>query len=409
MRIEKFVFGVVGKWTAAIVALVMAGCVSPKPAVPPPTEESLIRLHYSEFPEFQDDLDYDGLEHAISKSLSYLEKIPPDRSFYFGQDQYDTSHLIKTLHDFRAVAASRPDPKTLKMILQKRYRVYRAAGGQETRDVLFTGYFEPVLRGRLRRNEIFRFPLYALPRDLVSVDLSLFSSELKGKSISGRWDGRNFVPYFDREEIDFENRLAGGAEVLVWLDDPVDAFFLHVQGSGKVHTENGQVLNVHYHAANGRPYRSIGKYLIETGKISRSEMSMPAIQAYLKAHPDEIRTVLSYNPSYVFFKTESESPKGALGVVLTPGRSIATDLKIFPKASLAYVEAVKPDVDEDGKILQWLPMNRLMLNQDTGGAITGAGRADLFWGNGKYAEIAAGHMKHRGELYFLVLNPENES
>ena len=187
----------------------------------------------------------------------------------------------------------------------------------------------------------------------------------------------------------------------------MDIFFLHIQGSGKVYLDDGRAINVHYHTANGRPYRSIGKLLIDDEKISREEMSMQKIREYLHTHPDELEAVLNHNPSYIFFKIEAEGPLGNINVKLTPGRSLALDYRIFPKGALVFAETQKPEVTGDGQIAAWGDCRRFMLHQDTGGAIRGAGRGDIFWGNGPYAEIAAGHLKHTGKLFFLVLEPDS--
>jgi membrane-bound lytic murein transglycosylase A len=238
---------------------------------------------------------------------------------------------------------------------------------------------------------------------LITIDLSLFHEKFKGERIIGRFTDQTVVPYYDRSEIEADNFLKDKAEVLAWAKDPVDVFFLQIQGSGKVQLENGEVFNVHYQTTNGRPYRSIGKLLIDQEKISVAEMSMQKIREYLRNHPDEIETVLNYNPSYVFFEIEPNGPLGNINVQLTPGRSIALDRRIFPPAALTFIETEKPFIDDTGQIQSWQRLSRFALNQDTGGAIKGPGRADLFWGNGSYAEIAAGHLKHTGKLYFLVL------
>ena len=222
----------------------------------------------------------------------------------------------------------------------------------------------------------------------------------------GRLTEQTVVPYYERKEIDFENALEGKAEALVWVKDPVDIFFLQIQGSGKIYLDNGDVINVHYHTTNGRPYRSIGQLLIEEEKILKEEMSMQKIREYLREHPEEIENIFNYNPSYVFFKTEPDGPLGNINVKLTPGRSIALDRKIFPPAALAFIKTKKPLIDTAGNIIDWTDCSRFVLNQDTGGAIKGPGRADLFWGNGHYAEIAAGHLQHPGKLYFFILKPE---
>jgi len=203
--------------------------------------------------------------------------------------------------------------------------------------------------------------------------------------------------------------LYGKAQPLAWVSDPVNLYFLHVQGSGKVVFEDGQTIIVGYDSSNGRPYRSIGQLLIDEGKISLEEMSMQRIRAYLNQNPGEIQRVLDHNPSYIFFKVTPDGPLGSLNVRLTPGRSVALDRKLFPPAALAFVETKKPLSDNQGQVNSWMDCSRFMLNQDTGGAITGPGRADIFWGSGPYAELAAGHLRHPGRLYFLVLRPDAAS
>ena len=214
------------------------------------------------------------------------------------------------------------------------------------------------------------------------------------------------MPYYDRKEIENEGRLEGKTGVIAWLKDRIDLFFLQIQGSGKIHLDTGGTIDVHYQATNGQPYRSIGKLLVDEGKIPREKISMQKIRDYLNHHPEEIETVLNYNPSYVFFKIEQNGPLGCLGVRLTPGRSIALDSRLYPAGGLALIETQKPLINGDGTILKWKSFSRFVLNQDTGGAITGPGRADIFWGNGTNAEITAGHMQEFGSLYFLILKPD---
>ena len=281
-----------------------------------------------------------------------------------------------------------------------------SAGRDRRGQVLFTGYYEPLLQGSLHPNAEYTVPLFALPDDLIEIDLAPFSPKYKGEKIIGRFTDKTVVPYYDRSAIDSDDVLEGQAVKLAWLKDPVDLFFLQIQGSGKIFLNNGETINVHYHTTNGRPYRSIGKLLIDEGKIPREEMSMQSIRAYLLKHPQEIARVLNYNPSYVFFKIEKEGPLGCLNFRLTPGRSIALDRRIFPLPALAFIKTQKPLIDADGQICDWIDFGRFVLSQDTGGAIRGPGRADLFWGNGPYAEIAAGYMQHAGRLYFLVLKPK---
>ncbi len=381
-------------------ACLLAGCAAPAVQKSMPPLKPLARQDH---PRFSDDTWYDGLEHAVQQSLSYLGRLDPKRSLSFGEDSYSVSHVLRSLEVFSAFVRNRPSGRALNRFIGDHYRVYQSVGDSRPGRVLFTGYYEPLLKGSLEKKAPFLYPLYARPEDLTTIDLGLFDEAWKGRSLVGRIDHQRVVPYPDRKAIEVDRCLEKKAKPLVWLQDPVDAFFLQIQGSGKIYTDEGGPLNLHYHISNGRPYRSIGKLLLDTGKIARSDMSLQSIRAYLKAHPEELNPVLNYNPSYVFFKIETEGPKGFLNEVLTPGRSLALDRRLFPPGALAFIETEKPVIDPGGKIQQWSRFGRFVLNQDTGGAIRGPGRADLFWGNGPYAEIAAGHLQHPGTLYFLIL------
>jgi membrane-bound lytic murein transglycosylase A len=384
--------------------VLIAGC--PAPIKKPPEELALVRRSAFSYPDFSDDLELDGLEHSILKSLVYLQRVPADRTYQFGKDRFDAGHLMQSLQHFLDFIRTNPSGRELKKFIRSNYIVYQSVGRNQKGEVLFTGYYEPHLSGRLHGDEEFQYPIYALPTDLMKIDLSAFNEKYKGKSIIGRYTGQTVVPYYDRREIEEEDVLADKAAPLAWVKDPVDVFFLQIQGSGKVFLDTGEVINVHYHGSNGRPYRSIGRLLIEEQKIPEEEMSMQKIRSYLQAHPQEMAPVLNHNPSYVFFKLESEGPLGYLNVLLTPGRSVALDRRLFPPAALVYIQTKKPVVNGAGQIDRWTDCSRFVLNQDTGGAIRGPGRADLFWGNGPYAEIAAGHLAHTGKLYFLILKPD---
>jgi membrane-bound lytic murein transglycosylase A len=389
---------------AALVQIFIAGCA---PRITKPAKDyAMTRISTASYPKFMDDLEYNGLAFGIQQSLTYLNKIPPDRSFVFGEDRYDTNHMIRSLEYFLAYIQQRPTAREMRKFIHANFLVYQSTGRNRQGEVLYTGYYEPHLRGSLFQSPEFPYPIYARPEDLVTIDLSLFSEKYHGQKIRGRFSEQTVIPYYDRKEIDSEGAIEGKAEVLAWVKDPVDIFFLQIQGSGKVYLQNGEVINVHYHTTNGHPYRSIGTLLIKENKISADEMSMQKIRAYLNEHPEEMQSVFNYNPSYVFFKLEPDGPLGNINVKLTPGRSIALDRHIFPPAALTFIETQKPLLNNVGHIEDWTSCTRFTLNQDTGGAIKGPGRADIFWGNGLYAEIAAGHLKHTGKMYFLVLKPE---
>lgn len=383
----------------------LTGC--PGPEKPPPVQKPPVFLAPPEdLPRFSDDMFLDGLAQAASQSLIYLNRIPEDRMFRFGDDEFTAAHLIQSLERLLTFINQKPAPGEIDSFIRNNYRVYKSAGRAPSGKVLFTGYFEPLLKGSRTPQGLYKFPVYGRPENLVTAELGKFSDKYKGEKLIGRVSGNEFIPFHDREAIMEGGALVGKAEVLAWVDNRVDLFFLHIQGSGKIVLDNGEVLNVHYNAKNGRPYRSIGQRLIDEDKVSLEDMSMQAIKAYLDAHPEDVRNILNHNPSFVFFSLEKDGPYGALNVRLTPGRSIAVDRSLFPMSSLAFIQTQKPLVDDKGRIVEWRDFSRFVLIQDTGGAIKGPGRVDLFWGGGSYAEIAAGHSRHNGDLYVLVLKPE---
>ncbi|MFP3980281.1 MAG: murein transglycosylase A [Desulfobacterales bacterium] len=365
----------------------------------------ITRVSVENYPAFADDLAFDGLDRAIAASIAYYKKLPDSREFKFGPDTYTADELAAGLQRFKEFVKTRPAQWELKRFLKKHARVYAFEKQNRPVRVLFTGYYEPVLAGSPRKSEKYPYPVYARPRDLVQIDLADFDRQCSKKTAIGRSAGNRVVPYYDRQTIETTDVLESRAEVIAWVADPVKRFFLHVQGSGRIVFESGRICRVNYDITNGRPYRSIGKYLIDKGKISREEMSMQAIGDYIRGHPDEMQEIFFYNPKYVFFKKAQGGPSGSLGVELTPGRSVALDQEITPSGALLLVSAEKPVGDGTGGVDHWQSFSRFMCSQDTGSAIRGPGRADIFWGSGEYAELAAGYMKHRGRLYFLVIDP----
>jgi len=383
-----------------------AGCGWFQRPAPSP-EPALVRLAVDAYPDFSDGFFLDNLSYGIGKSLEYLQRVPAERAFRFGEDVYDARHLMRSLEVLQALVETRPGPEAINRFMARNFRVYRSTGGPESGKVLFTGYYEPHLKGSRTPDDRYRYPVYARPDDLMVIDLAPFSEALAGKRIVGRIQGDTVVPYPDRKAIEADENFGSLAPPIAWVDDRIDLFFLQIQGSGRIYLAGGGFIRVHYHAANGRPYRSIGRLLIDQGKIPAEEMSMQRLRDYLKAHPEEMDDILNYNPSYVFFKTETSGPIGAIGVDLTPARSVAVDRRVFPMAAPAFLQTQIPVVDGNGRIDRWMDISAFALNQDTGGAIRGPGRVDIFWGNGPYARIAAGHMQHKGNFYLLVLDPEN--
>ena len=262
---------------------------------------------------------------------------------------------------------------------------------------LITGYYEPLLKGSWQRSEEFRYPLYGVPKDLLVVDLGGIYPELKNMRLRGKLDGNKVVPYYNRSQLDDDQDLLQGAEIL-WVNSLVDVFFLHVQGSGRVQLTDGSTAAVGYAEQNGHPYQSIGKVLIEMGELEREEVTLFTIKDWLKTNPDRLIEILSKNPSYIFFELrdgQADGPLGSLNVALTPRRSIAVDRNVIPLGAPVWLQTTLPDEEQS-------PLNQLMLAQDTGGAIRGHVRADVFWGRGDEAEKLAGLMKQQGKLFVLL-------
>ena len=287
-------------------------------------------------------MDRESLIKAIEKNLVYLKRLPPDRNFQYGPNTFTANKVRESQEAFLNLIIEEPDPKRLSQAISEKFQVYEAAGQGENSQVLFTGYFEPTYKASLAPDGIYRYPLYEKPKDLITADLSLFKKSLKGHSITGRVQGNRFVPYFSRNEIDQKGALKGRNLELAWLKDPVDVAFLQIQGSGRLKLPDDSSITMGYSASNGRPYRSIGRYMLEKGLLTREEMSMQAIRNYLKKHPEVVSEVLFYNPSYIFFRPLDTGPVGNIGVPLTPGRSLALDAKIFPKGALAFISCRKP-------------------------------------------------------------------
>ena len=391
-----------------ILLCMFCGC---RPAIKEEKEAGpLKKIKPGEYPLFMDHMDYNGLFESIDNSLIYFRKVPAERQYTYEKEIYTAGHMIRSLETVKAFLGTHPSTEELNEFIKTRFLVYEATGN-ENGEVLFTGYFEPTYEGSLQKSNEFPHPLFSKPDDLLEIDLSLFSDQYKGhKRLTARVNeaAKKVVPYYTRKEItalkDFHTR----AEPVAWLKSRVDGFFLEIQGSGRVDLGNGELLRVQYAAANGRAYSSVGKYLIDQKEISKEDMSMQAIRQWLESHPERVDEVLNYNQSYVFFRKEADGPYGSLGVKVTAFRSLATDSGLFPKGALCFIQAKLPDKNAMDPQKEWEKASLFVLNQDTGGAIKGPARADLFCGNGDYAAFASGHMKHYGRLFFLVLKPDKE-
>lgn len=286
------------------------------------------------------------------------------------------------------------DEPAVRAFFEQRFQPYEVFNTDNTLEGTITGYYEPLIKGDRLPNGKARFPVYATPDDLIVVDLASVYPELKSMRLRGKLQGNKVVPYFTRGEIENGNFVG---KPIVWADDAVELFFLQIQGSGRIELPDGSHLRVGYADQNGHPYKSIGKILVDRGEMKLEEASMQSIKAWGAANPDKLPELLNSNPSYVFFKelpNGLSGPLGALGVPLTAGRSIAIDPKYIPLGAPVFLSTTHP--------LSSQPLNRLMMAQDTGGAIRGAVRADLFWGFGNEAGELAGKMKQKGRMWVLL-------
>ncbi len=407
-----------------VLLLVVTACErapEPAPAEAPLTPADAL-VPATPAPALLDDGDVVSLQTSVGRSLEWLERLPTDSLLDFGVRRVPAGTMRASLEGLHEFLGEGPDPGELAAWTAERFEVVASVGadvdGVEARDdvaddpgadadgVLFTGYYEPIIPGARERTERATVPVYGPPDDLVRVRLSDFGPDLPSRTLTGRVEDGTLLPYWTRTEIQSREALAGRGLEIAWVEDRVDLFFVEVQGSGAIRFPDGGELGISYAAANGRPYRSIGRLLIDDGLLPEEEMSMQAIRGYLAREPDDVARVLDYNESFVFFRPRTTPPIGALGVPVTPGRSIATDLSLFPRGALAFIETTRPALDAEGRVIAGAPLGRFMLNQDTGGAIRGPGRVDVFWGRGEAAAETAGRMQQMGRVFFLVPREE---
>jgi len=371
-----------------IMAVFFSGCLR---AVSQPSLKTL-ELFFpvnAENIAFNDDLDPASLESAIDCSIRFYDGKGRHKVYQIEDREINAQHLKETLLAFRSLLRDAKNAEDLSKRIAEEFDVYQTRSHDEN-SVLVTGYYEPLLEGSLQRTEKYRYPLYRVPPDLVK----------KGSQI-GRMKDDKFIPYYSRREIDVDGVLRGKNLELVWVSDPVDLFSLHIQGSGKIKLEKGDLLTVGFANTNGRPFRSISKFLLEKGTIQKNEVTYR--HAFLRGKSDEeIYNALSHNERYTFFRFLDKDPIGSLGEPVTPDRTIATDPEFFPEGALAFIRLRKPVFDAEGNVKERVEFSRFVLSQDKGAAIKGPGRVDLFCGFGQKAEYTAGTLKETGELYLLL-------
>ncbi|MCL2641098.1 MAG: MltA domain-containing protein [Phycisphaerales bacterium] len=334
--------------------------------------------------------DTEGLEQAIDKSISYLQKTSSLRYFPSAHQPEDTithAQVLQTLYDFKAMLRKGLTPDQFQHELQTRYDIYTSKGYNDKGDVQFTGYFTPIYHGSRTRTAEYQYPIYSRPRDLVT-------DPITGKVVGS---------YPTRRELMQSNRLQGSE--LLWFKTPLEPFMIQIQGSAQVILENGEPLYVGYAGSNDAEHTGLGTQLLRDGKVDKNRLSLPVVIDYFERHPEELNTYILRNDRFTFQKiyTAKEAanwPTGSLNEQVTPDRSIATDKSIFPRASLTFIDVAKPNM---AGVL--MPYKGFMLDQDAGGGIRAAGRADIYMGIGEQAGRRAGAIFSLGRLYYIVLKP----
>lgn len=390
------------RWTVlALALLALTACTSDPPVEKkdywrelPPGEMALVKVTDPRLiPNFSKGFgDREQLLDAIEQSISWFQK--PSTKKYYPYLDVDHDRAFASLVAFRDVVRRSETPEALDQEIRTRFDVYMSRGCDDKGTVLFTGYYEPIFEGSLTRDAVYRYPLYRRPPDLVS--------QPDGTPLGRLTTDGQIVPYWTREEIDCAQLLAGKGLELVYLKDKFEAYICHIQGSARILLPDGREMRIGYAGKTDRPYVSVGMKLVEQGKIRKEELSLRRLKQYFREHPEEVDSALSVNQSYVFFTERDGGPFGSLGTKVTPYHTIATDKSVFPRGCVAFIQTTLPRHAGEGSVRP-APFWGFACDQDTGGAIRSAGRADLFMGTGPDAELLAGSTFYEGQLYYLFL------
>jgi membrane-bound lytic murein transglycosylase A len=378
----------IGTVLVAVLVAFLTACAPEAPKEPVPPKLTIKPARFEDLEGWRTDAQAEALD-AFARSCAKLTVQPKDRAVGVAGTVADWIAPCTAL-----LQVPRGDDAAARAFFETWFLPYLAADNDKP-EGLFTGYCEAELRGSSRPGGRYAVPLYRKPDDLVMVDLGEFRDAMKGERIAGRVIDGRLRPYEDRARIE-GGALKGQDLEMVWVDDAVDAFFLHIQGSGRVLMEDGSVMRVGYAGQNGHPYVAVGRELIARGALTKENVSMQSIREWLRANPGEAAGLMNKNPSFVFFRPlDGEGPLGAQGVALTPGRSLAVDRSFVPYGLPVWLDAQDP-LDGAARL------RRLMVAQDTGGAIRGPVRGDVFWGHGDEAELRAGKMKSPGRYHLLI-------
>lgn len=369
-----------------------AGPTSTTPSVPA-GDLNITPTTFRALPEWQND-DFKDFAQAYNRSCGRILKKGSQSNFGSNSKFGKAQEWQIACRKFKKV--NQNSAQDIRAFFEANFTPYTARAGSKT-EGLFTGYYEASLNGSRTRKGPYQYPLRARPSDLVMVQLGDFRDELKGQRIAGRVKGGRLKPYETHAEILAGKLPKGQDKTLVWVDSPIDAFFIQIQGSGVVAMDDGSVMRVGYAGQNGHPYYAVGRELVKRGALRKDEVSLQTIRAWMKANPNDAQDLMTTNKSYVFFREiEGAGPVGGEGLALTAMRSLAIDRSIIPYGMPVWLNAAHP------KGAGVKPINRLMVTQDTGGAIRGPVRGDFFWGYGSAAENLAGEMKSKGRYWFLL-------
>ena len=392
-----------------LAAVLTAACVVPM-AVPPGQQVSVQlpatwrAVPASQWPLFHDELTKESLRDAAKRSVAYLAGQPTGLKFNIGDREVSAGDLQATIQDLSRLAEEAKDDNEFNVRLHERFDLFQSVGSDGSGKVVFSAYYQPTLPASLKKTATFRYPLYRKPKDLVSVDLGAFG--LAGDPIAGRIARGNLVPYYSRREIDGRKGLAGKGLELAWLDNDFDRLTLHIEGSGILRFEDGREALAKFAATNALPFKSVGTVVVGSGALAKSEITHASLRRYLLDHPEGAGWILSQDPRYTFFDLAplvgDAEPAGTMGQPLTPGRSIAIDPKLVPLGAIVYFETSMPQADERGRLLGVFPASRFVLCQDTGGAIQGPGRVDIFVGHGREAEVISPNQWAEGRLFLFL-------
>lgn len=381
------------------------------PAVPWTGRTALRLLTDGELPPFRDD--FEGakaradLIRAGRKSLAYLATQADKKVIRLAERDYTSGALAATLEEIISLVQMNLAPDAFEREVRARFDVFISTGIDTTGRVVFSSYYQPVLEASLKRTAAHRHPIYRRPPDMIDADLGDFDKKFAGEIIIARLDkAKRLVPYFDRDAIDGHKRLSGRGLELAWFKEKFDVLDLHIQGSGILRLPSGREMLAGFAATNSRPYNSVGLTLVKAGVFTREEISHDKLRQYFRDHPEAQEWVMAQNPRYTFFKLsplpKDGEPMGTIQQSLSPARSIAVDPSIIPLGALAFFTTTSPQADREGRLLGQFPNSRFAVCMDTGGAIKGPGRVDIYAGHGAQAATTAKNQWADGRLYILV-------